>query len=126
MVLLLAPADWFGASSPIPSTDPARVSKIEAKLRTQSRSIDRFEVDASDYEKVLALFRQGTIEKEPARWMSLADIWITYTDGRTCGIWVFDAHELGAYKIGETYYRGATTELFERTIIECHDNVERK
>src|SRR5262249_24524151 len=97
----------------IPSSNPLDIAKIEARLQTSEKSIDFFEVGREEYGSVLALFRDGTVDQHPARWRSLGDIRINYADGRSCSIWVFHGKgNRGAYRIGKTYYRGASTELF--------------
>ncbi len=130
--------DKTESSSPLPSIDPDAVARMDVSLvsrRTSSVSsrgdvsaiesgdtTDPVIVDPADYGKVLRLFREATVDRLPMDWKVLGEIWIKYKDGGTSSVWLFRTYDgAGAYKIGETCYRGATDKEFIEILKACQE-----
>lgn len=79
-------------------------------------------ISPGHFSEVLALFRDGTRDTNPARWVVMGyDLEITTDDGRQIDIWLYKTfHEKGAFAIGplgkHIYYRGATDQQIDETI----------
>lgn len=114
-------ADRTGSSLALPSIDPDAVAQMDVELYSRDPTI-RFIVDPADYGKVLRLFREGTVERRPMDWKVLGAIGITYKKGGTTVVSLFGTYGgPGAYKVGETYYRGSTDKEFVQALRECQE-----
>lgn len=115
-----------GAKHRLPSKDPTTIDTLVVKpFDVPGKSDDRLVVAAADYAEILKLFDDGIVDRHPAKWVVIGQIEITYKDGQTCSIVLFLSQSgPGAYRIGETYYRGATDELFRSTIRKCRERAK--
>lgn len=108
--------------SVLASRDAAEVTRIEVSLdwdEEKHQPGGNCLVAPSDHANVLALFAGGVVDPNPARWEVLGGIDIEYRGGRRLYVNWFRVGKKGAYKIGETYYRGSSDGAFLEVFKSC-------
>lgn len=84
-------------------------------------SIDEFDVSKEDYRKILDLFSCAKIDNNPCRWQGLGYVKIKTTSSSEIGIGLFwTGWGKGAFRIGDTYYRGSKDDEIVQVIIDCY------
>ena len=70
--------------------------------------------------RLVELLRKGRVDPFPAKWMYMATVDVERGDGVTTHVDLFFGDGTrGAFRVGHTYYRGATDAEFERLLDEA-------
>lgn len=126
MCLVLA-----GCAKQISHTLPTSndISEMQGQLYNRPDSgpnIGTFSIANQDYDKVLALFDDKTLDRSPSEWQVLGTITIKPFSSDELCIYLFWTNETkGAFRIGKTYYRGSTDKEIIKVLSDCHTTVEK-
>jgi hypothetical protein len=83
--------------------------------------IEEFEIPAEDYRRVLDLLASGKIDKSPARWQALGYVKIMTSSSSEIAVLLFSTGGgKGAFRIGDTYYRGSKDYEIVQVLLDCH------
>lgn len=121
----------LGCSSSHPSLPEA--SKIKTIKAVADYGKSTYLISSDRYPEILALFKIGTRDNNPAKWQVMGyDLEITTVDGEQINIWLFKTFKgRGAFAVGRLwterhYYRGATDEQIDETIKKTNGTQQQK
>ena len=81
-----------------------------------------FLASADDHERVLALLRGASEDRRPSKWQTLGWLKIVTRAGENFTVWLYwTGGKAGAYKIGNTYFRGGSDAEFIRVWLLLDD-----
>ncbi len=111
----------------IKAGDIASVEVFFGNLPGDQPDVGPFPAEAEDYERLLGLLRGGEREPNPLFWQGLANIRFRTRGGEEVVASLYQTYgALGAYRVGHTYYRGGSDQVFIRTLRECYERVKVK
>jgi hypothetical protein len=117
----------FGHPS-LPEASKVKTIKVVANYGKST-----YLISPDHFPDILALFKDGTRDNNPAKWQVMGyDLEITTDDGKQIDIWLFKTFKgKGAFAIGRRwsereYYRGATDEQIDGTIKKAKSAQQQK